>query len=276
MSLAAASRSEVTKQFTTAGWWILAIVLVAYVGLTAAGLASAFAASATGLGDGSTSAPPVESTLIPHLVYSLASSVGYVFPLLIGTLMVTTEFRHRTLTPTFLATSRRGVVLWAKVVVGVLMGVLFAVLALIASVGPGAAVLAGFGLDTTLSAADTWAMLGRIVISLVLWTLVGIGVGTLVRNQVAAIVIVLAFTQFVEPIARVAANFVDGLSNVTKYLPGAASDALVGSSIFSTMSSQAGAGGTPLEWWVGGLVLAAYALVLIVLGQLVSWRRDVS
>ena len=36
MSLTAATRSETTKQFTTSIWWVLAVVLFAYVGFTAA------------------------------------------------------------------------------------------------------------------------------------------------------------------------------------------------------------------------------------------------
>ena len=107
-----------------------------------------------------------------------------------------------------------------------------------------------------------------------LWVLVGIGVGALVRNQVAAVVIVLAFTQFVEPLLRAGAALVDGLSGFTRVLPGSASDALVGSSVFSVFSAAGQA--DPLEWWQGGLVLAAYAVVFLVAGYLVSWRRDVT
>jgi len=277
MSLAASTRSEITKQFTTAGWWILGVVLVGYVAFTAAALAFTLGGTATGLIGGGDGLPQLREGLA-GLLYSLASSVGYVFPLLIGTLIVTVEFRHKTLTPTFLATPRRGTVMWAKILVGILLGVLYAAAAIIATVGTAAGVLAGLGLDTELGASDTWALLGRIVIAFALWTLVGVGVGTLVRNQVAAIVIVLAFTQFVEPIARLAGQFVNGLSNVTNYLPGAASDALVGASVFSI----GGGGGTsaaasmPLEWWAGGLVLAAYAVVFLILGHILSWRRDVS
>ena len=32
----------------------------------------------------------------------------------------------------------------------------------------------------------------------------------------------------------------------------------------------------PLEWWVGGLVLLGYAVLLVLLGHLLSWRRDVT
>lgn len=273
MSLVDAGRAELTKQLTTAMWWILAIVLVVYVGTTAAGLGFVLAASATGALPDS-EVPPVPAEGISTALYSLAVSVGYVFPLLIGTLMVTAEFRHQTLSPTFLATPRREIVLGAKVIIGALLGVVFAVIAIIATVGPAAGLLAGFGLDTDLGSSDTWALLGRIVLAFVLWVLVGIGVGAVVRNQVAAIVIVLAFTQFVEPLSRLAASFVDGLSNVTKFLPGAAGDALVGSSIFAV--TVPGAGEAPLDWWAGGLVLLAYAAVFVVLGYFTSWRRDVT
>jgi hypothetical protein len=188
--------------------------------------------------------------------------------------MVTAEFRHKTLTPTFLATPRRGRVLVAKLAVGVLIGVMLGVIGIVAAVGTSAAFLAGFGLETEITSPDTWAMLGRMLLAYVLWTLIGVGVGALVRNQVGAIVGVLVFTQFIEPIGRTAAAFVDGLSDVTRFLPGAASDALVGASVYAATIPQGSA--DPLEWWVGGLVLLGYAVVFVVLGHLVSWRRDVS
>lgn len=273
MSLIAASRSESTKLFTTSIWWVLAIVLVGYIGLNAAALAFVFSAASTGAlgGEG---APPAPAEGIPALLYSTATAVGYVFPLLIGTLMVTSEFRHKTLTSTFLATPRRGLVLGAKLVVGLVVGLLFGVLGVISAVGPSAAFLAGYGLDTDLTSGDTWALIGRMLVAFVVWVWVGIGVGALVRNQVGAIVGVLVFTLFLEPIARLAASFVEGLGDALRFLPGAASDALVGESILTATSGAGGA--EPLTWWAGGLVLVGYAVVLVVLGHLVSWRRDVT
>ena len=275
MSLVNASRSELTKQFTTAIWWILGLVLLVYVGSTAGGLAATFGALATGaLGGDAVNGPALPAEMLPPVIYSLATAVGYVFPLLIGTLLVTNEFRHKTLTPTFLATPRRGIALGGKVVAGILIGLLYAVVALVATVGLGGGLLAVFGIDTALGSAETWAMIGRMVIAFVLWTLVGIAVGTLVRNQVAAVVGVLAFTQFIEPILRTVGGFVEGVSGITEYLPGAASDALVGASIYSSLGGETAAVG--LHWWAGGLVLLGYAVVLTLIGYLVSWRRDVS
>jgi ABC-2 type transport system permease protein len=272
MTLTATTRSETTKQFTTSAWWVLAAVLFAYIGFTAGVLAFVLSLSATGAlpGEG----PQVPEEGLAETLYSTATSVGYVFPLLIGTLMVTAEFRHSTLSPTFLATPRRGTVLWAKLVIGVVLGLLYGVVGVVAAVAPSAAFLAANGLSTEFASIDTWTLFGRMLLAYVLWVFVGVGVGALVRNQVGAIVGVLVFTQFIEPVARAAAAFVEGLTEFTNYLPGAASDALVGASVFTGMTP--GATAEPLEWWAGGLVLLAYAAVLVVLGYLVSWRRDVT
>ncbi|MFG6444920.1 ABC transporter permease [Microbacterium sp. P06] len=270
MSLATATRSELTKQFTTAIWWILALVLAVYVALVSAGFGWVLAAVATGSLPGASGAQ-IPAAVLPPIVYSVATSFGYVFPLLIGTLMATSEFRHKTLTPTFLATPRRGTVLAAKVVVGVVLGALYGVVGVVAAVGPGALVLAASDVPTLLGESDTWALIGRMVLAFAIWTLVGLGVGTVVRNQVVAIVLVLAFTQFIEPIARVAGGFVDALEPITRVLPGAAGDALVGSSALSIAAASAS---EPLEWWAGGLVLLGYAAVFLALGRLTSWRRD--
>lgn len=272
MSLTAATRSETTKLFSTSIWWILALVLFGYVAFTAAALGFVFAMAASGSlpGEG----PSLPEDGLATTLYSTATTVGYVFPLLVGTLMVTAEFRHKTLTPTFLATPRRGRVLVAKLAVGVLIGVVLGVIGIVAAVATSAAFLAGFGIDTAFGEAGTWAMIGRMLIAYVLWTLIGVGVGALVRNQVGAVVGVLVFTQFIEPIGRTAAAFVDGLADVTRFLPGAAGDALVGASVLSAAMPQGSS--DPLEWWAGGLVLLGYAIVFVVLGQLVSWRRDVS
>ncbi|MCR2826508.1 ABC transporter permease [Microbacterium sp. zg.Y909] len=275
MSLVGTVKSENTKQFSTSSWWILAIVLLVYVGSTAAALAFFFAASATGQLGGA-NAPQMPAETLPPLLYSLATAMGYVFPLLIGTLMVTTEIRHQTLTPTFLATPRRGRVLAAKLIVGVALGLMYGVIGVLSSVVPSAVLLSVQGVDTQLGESDTWAMVARMLAAFVLWVFIGIAVGALVRNQIVAIVGVLVFTQFVEPIARTLVPFVEGAGDVVRFLPGAASDALVGASLYNAEVIMGAGGGNMLEWWAGGLVLLGVAAVLLVLAYLFSWRRDVA
>ncbi|TFD56287.1 ABC transporter permease [Cryobacterium sp. Hh7] len=269
--------AEFAKIFTTRLWWILALVLFGYIGLLAGGLAALFSGLQTGV-----ISPDTVNTgggdlsgfgSLPPIIYSFASSIGYVFPVLIGALATTGEFRHQTLTPTFLATPRRGVVLGAKTVTLLLVGAAFGLIALAASVGIGGGVMSAFGVDALLLDSETWLLAARSVLAMGLWAAIGVGLGVLVPNQVASIVIVLAFTQFVEPLLRLAASFLEVTAKIGNFLPGAASDALVGASIFTLMNP---AGAAPLDWWQGGLVLLGYALVATVIGYAVSWKKDVS
>ncbi|MHA6668868.1 ABC transporter permease subunit [Homoserinimonas sp. A447] len=273
-----AIRAEFVKLVTTKMWWILLVVLLAYVAFTATILAFAFSSGTTSADAGgmpSQGAPQLPADALPPIIYSIAHSIGYVFPLLLGTLAVTGEFRHQTLTPTFLATPRRGRVLAAKLVVMALFGALYGVVAVIAAVGPGAAILSIDDGVTGLDDGDLWSMFARIVLAMALWAIIGVGVGALIPNQVAAIVVVLAFTQFIEPILRTVAAVVDWAATIGNYLPGAAGDTLAGASIFTALGMSTGE--TPaLEWWHGGLLLLAYALVTTVVGYLVAWRRDVT
>lgn len=270
----AAIRAEALKLTTTRLWWVLALILVGYVGFTAALLAGLFGA----LGDqlaAQPDAPQLPPETLPPVIYSVATAIGYVFPLILGTLAITSEVRYQTLTPTFLAQPRRGQVLIAKLFVLAVAGAFYGVLSLVASIGLGAPILALTGIDPALDSSDTWLLAARIVLAMALWAIVGVGVGSLIPNQIAAIIVVLAFTQFIEPLLRFGTSIWRWTAEVGKFLPGAASDALVGSSIFTSLGM-----GTSevqsLEWWQGGLVLLALAVLVSVAGYLSAWRRDVT
>lgn len=268
----AAVRAETAKITSTRMWWVLALVLFVYVLSMAGGLAAILGAGADGSLPGMTTTGTMPTTGLAPLIYSFASSIGYVFPVLLGALAVTGEVRHQTLTPTFLATPKRGVVLSAKLLVLLGFGALFGVIGLVASVGGGGAALAAFGVETELGSSDTWAMFARLVLAMALWAAVGIGLGSVVTNQVAVIVIVIAFTQFIEPVLRSVGALADWLADIVRFLPGAASDTLVGTSIFGLVAPTS----DRLEWWVGALILAGIAAVLTAIGALTTWRRDVT
>ena len=274
MTILNAVRAEFAKLFTVRLWWILLGILVVYVAFTAGLLAGIFGGLSEELG-GAPGAPQLPPESLPPIVYSSATAVGYVFPVLLGALATTSEFRNQTLTPTFLATPQRGVVLSAKLIVLSVVGAVYGVASLVASIGLGAPILAATGVDTALDDQDTWMLAARVVLAMALWAVVGVGLGALVPNQVASIVIVLAFTQFVEPILRFASSIWEWTAQIGQFLPGAASDALVGSSIFTALGTGAAAAET-LEWWQGGLVLLAIAVVCAVAGYATTWRRDVT
>jgi hypothetical protein len=281
VNLARATAAELSKVFSLKAWWLLGLIMVGYVGLTAAGLAFFFSdlgAQFAGSGAGAP-APELDPVVTANLVYSSVTAVGLVIPLLFGALLATTEYRHGTLTPTVLAQPRRGVVLAAKVIVAALMGSLYGVMGLIGSVGLGAPVLAALGEPTALDEPEVIGVLLRTLLATALWSLLGLGLGALLTSQIAAIVIVLAFTQFVEPILRLVANVWEWSASLGRFLPGAATDALVGAGLFSSLNaldpSIPSAEVDALLWWQGGLMLAGLAAGFLVAAALTTVRRDV-
>lgn len=272
MTLVRAISAELRKLFSTRMWWALGLILFGYVAFTASVLAFVFG----GLGEQMAEAGQSVPTDLAPVIYSIASTIGYVFPVLLGALVTTAEFRHQTLTPTFLATPKRGNVLGAKALVMLVAGALFGVIGLIASMGTGAPILGLTGLDAELGSADTWALAGRVALAMALWAVIGVGLGALIPSQVAAIVVVIAFTQFLEPILRMAPVVAEWTGDVVKFLPAAASDALVGASFYTMFSATPSGTAATLEWWQGGLVLGGIATVLVVAGALTTWRKDVT
>ncbi|MBX9471431.1 ABC transporter permease [Microcella sp.] len=278
-NLTRATAAEFAKVFSLKAWWLLGLIMVAYVGMTAAGLAFFFSDLGSQLAGAGASAPELDPVVTANLVYSSVTAVGLVILLLFGALLATTEYRHGTLTPTVLAQPRRGVVLAAKGIVAALMGALYGVMGLVGSVGLGAPVLAALGESTALDEPEVIAVLMRTLLATALWSLLGLGLGALLTSQIAAIVIVLAFTQFVEPILRLVANVWEWSASLGRFLPGAATDALVGAGLFSSLnafdSSIPASEVDALLWWQGGVILAALAAVLLVAASLTTMRRDV-
>lgn len=265
-TLGATLRSEVAKIRTTRLWWILLLSCVAYCALMAIFMGANV--GLTGEGPDGSAMSPLNAALS---VYTLAPTIGYVFPLVLGALAITSEVRHHTLTATYLAQPRRWRVVVAKLLSQAGLGALIGAAGVATSLGFGALAMQLSGADPMLGSAEVWVTAGFSIVALMLWGVIGVGVGTLVSNQVMAIVGILAFTQFVEPILRIAFASVDGLEAVGKFLPGAAAEALVGNSLYSATGLM-----DLLSRWQGGLVLLAYVLVLTGIGSLTTIKRDVT
>lgn len=264
-----ALRVEWLKIRTTRMWWILLLIMIGYVGSIAAFITFSF--DAIPAGAAAQGAPSLEDPATILALYTLGLPLGYVFPVVIGVLVVTTEYRHQTLTPTFLAEPRRGRVLTAKLIIGLVLGLLFGVCGLAAGVAGSAPVLSLTGHGSQFGTADVWASLVQACLGMSLWAGIGVGLGALLRNQIAAIVAIIAFSQLVEPMLRLGLNAWSVTQDVAQYLPGAAADAMAEASLYNL--------GSPLQlldWWQGGLVMVAYAAVFCVLGGVVTLQRDVT
>lgn len=262
--LTALLRSELTKTFTTRLWWALLIGVAAMTALQAVVTAAVAGAA---MGPGAPPTPGLDDPETVRSVYANAPFVGaYLFALVMGVTAMTGEYRYQTVTPTFLATPRRARVVAAKAVAQLGLGATYGASAvLVALVGAGTVMLVR-GYPLAYGTPGLWRAVLLAVLAVALWTLLGLGVGTLIRNQVAAILIALALGVVIEPLLGVLLTALD-LEQLARLLPSAAS---------SAMTSPASAGLDLLPWWGGALVMTAYALVFAGLGVLLSVRRDIT
>ncbi len=266
-------RVELRKYLTTRLWWVLLLGLAGYMAFLAAILAIAFTRpeilGAAG-GDASAQGFPLDGGTVATSIYTLPASTGYVFPLVIGALAVTGEFRYQTITSTFLAQPRRGVVLTAKMVASLLVGLLLGVTSTVVTAAVGAGVLSAMGEPTLLGEPAIRRSLALTCLAMGIWAMVGTGFGAVLTNQVASILVVLGFTQFVEPILRLFLGTNAATAGISRFLPSAAGEALAGGGLFGGFTQA-----DPLLWWQGAAVLLAYALGFAAIGARTTLRKDV-
>jgi ABC-type transport system involved in multi-copper enzyme maturation permease subunit len=269
----AALRTELRKISTTRTWWLIALAMAGYMLVMAAIMAASFAFSMQAAESGEVASAD-QMVLDPRdtasSVYTLAVALGYIFPAVLGALVVTSEFRHRTITQSLLAEPHRTLVLGTKLVAVMPFAIAVALAGVLGTVLGGAATLAVLGEPTFLGDAQMQRTIAMSVVALVLWSLVGVGFGAVLTNQVAAIVVLLVFTQFVEPLLRLLLAQFDATEMISRFLPGAAGEAIAGSSLYvSSGLAQL------LAPWQGMLVLLGYAVVFVVVGRLTTFRRDI-
>lgn len=272
--MSAALRTEVRKIATTRAWWLNAVVMFAYMAVLGVIMAASFVLGARASESAGAVIPGGSAVVDPReiasSVYTLAVSLGYIFPAILGVLVVTTEFRHRTITPTILSEPNRSMVLAAKLPAVVPFAIVVALAGVAGTVTGGAITLAILGEPTFLTDSAIQRSIWWSVVALVIWAVVGVGIGSVLTNQIAAIVVLLVFTQFVEPLLRLLLAQFDATEALSKFLPGAAGEAIAGSSLYTSTGLA-----ELLTTWQGIAVLLVYALLFVVAGRLTTFRRDI-
>lgn len=177
--------------------------------------------------------------------------------LVLGVLIVTTEFRHGTASSTFLAAPRRWPVLVAKLGAAVLVGLLAGLLYVAVNGGVALPIYHGRGGNLP-SAGDIAEVYAGVAVSFALLAAFGLGIGAIVRNQVGAIIAAIAFFFII--------------SGLPELLPGTIGEYFPGSAVGALHGHVEGEG--TLNQVEGGLVLAAWSLGLWALGTLLVTRRD--
>ena len=219
--------------------------------------------------------------------------VSRLLALVLGVLIITGEYRHKTVTPTFLAEPRRGRVVMAKSGIGFGAGVLLGALTMLTGLILGVVLVsvkvhsclglggvaqgmsqamcsAQHGVYYVATTHNMWHEWSRIAPGVVLGTglfgIYGLGLGALLKNQIVAIVVGLVFTLVVESIIGAI------WPSIGEYLPGQAATALE-----DAARTNFGGGTTQLlPWWGGAIMLLVYGIALAFLGTITTLRSDIT
>lgn len=257
-------RSEWLKMRTTAVPWVLAGIALVIDALLL--LAIFLRHGGRGGNGGDTFVSP--GYTVPHTVQQLRNLVGagfpgYLFALLLGVLCVTTEFRHKTVTTSFLVTPRRPAFVGAKLLTSALMGAALAVLLLVATVLGGGLTLAARGGSFSDMIHQIPAVAPGMILVFALFAVLGVGVGSVFTNQVAAIIVTLGWFVILESI------IVGIVHSAERWVPtGAASAA----SRLTRGTDNFGL----FNWWQGTLLMLFYGLAFAAIGSLILTRRDIT
>jgi ABC-2 type transport system permease protein len=187
-----------------------------------------------------------------------APATGIVFVLLLGVMLMAGEFRHGTITQTLLVTPARWKVLLAKIVAGGALGFAFGVISELFAVVLGSPLLVLKGVDISFD-NDAWRLVVGVVVASTITGMLGVSLGSLIRNQVVAIVVVFAWLLIVEPTLGAI------LEDNAKLTPGGAIAAVVADEEDGALLTQS----------EGIALLLAYAAGLAAVGGRFVLSRDV-
>ncbi|CCH21104.1 ABC transporter permease [Micromonospora lupini] len=269
-------RSELLKIRTTNTWWIFALISLPLWALTLLfNWLQTDALTSTNPADVGDQSAQFEAAATPDAIASNLFTSGQFFGLMIimllGIIVVTSEFFHQTVTTTFLTNPHRTAVMIAKLVAASVLALLFWLVTTVFNLIAGSAVISAVGLDSQLGNDAAWRAIGLNLLAYLLWAVFGVGIGVLIRSQIGAtvtgILLYLGGSIGAAVVIAVLANrWGDWINNLQLLVPSLAS---------SLMVTGTDIPGNPPRW-AGAAVLIGYAVVTGLVGSLLLRRRDIS
>ena len=253
-------RSELLKLRTIRMPW--------YVLATAAGLTVAEVAfKASRAGAGRRMAIPPLNTVAGLTRVITSSDFALLLAVVLGVIIASGEFHHRTATATYLAQPHRTRVLVAKLATASSFGLLFGAVAAALATGIGLAFVAAKGYPVTVPTGTIVQYFAGAALASALLAAIGVGIGSLVRSQVTAVVGVLVWGFVIERI--IGALY----SSVATYLPFTAATTLAGQPLDAALIR---AGATALSFGAAALLVAGIAAALSLVASQTTVGADIA
>ena len=232
-------------------------LLLATIGLVALTVTSYVQEAAAGQGPLSLADPGLLADVV-----ATCFGVPQVLMVLYGTLAFTGEFRYGTIASTYLGEPHRTRVLVAKWLALAFVSAVITTATLALAVPFSSALIRSRGGDVTF-AGRFWGVVVIGFVVMAAYGVIGVAIGALVRNQVAAVVGVIVWMTAIEY------SVIPSFPDVGRWMPLGAT-----SSLFQLGPSW-GLDGDLLSVPVAGLVLLAYTATAVVLALHITPRRDV-
>jgi ABC-2 type transport system permease protein len=274
-------RAEFMKLRTTSTGWLFLIGFIVFtaLALTINGFGSHYeldpqqglASRAQSLAEAAQAHSPAGVAAIATSMMTSGQRVGVLFALLLGVLIVTSEFANQTAAVTFVTVPRRTTVITAKVAAAACCGALFWLVAtVLAAVATPlflysqhvSAPLTGWGVDRSV-------LLN--LVGFVAWGVFGLGLGAVLRNQMAGVIaaiVVYAGSFGAESLFILLYNLLH-----QNWLLGAPVIAPALAYTVMIMSGQAFPDAP--AGWVGAVIMIGYTVALVAGGIALTKRRDV-
>ncbi len=285
-------KAEFRKTTTTGLWWGIMIPTV----LIALGWALGTGAIGKSIMDVVNSNDAEELTRLLGIdssqwqvsVFGMARSINIatVFPMIFGGLAISSEISRRTITTTFLTAPNRVAALTAKLLVYLAWGAIFGV-AIVAAVSVGIVITSD---SAALPDATGWiAMAGVGILSSMLMTMFGVGVGALMTSPIATTIVLILYMLILENgIQLVLAA--QGVPSIIGFLPNGAVNGLTGSVAANLFLSTAGVVPDELnevirgisgalgafDWWLSGLIFLVWTAIFFLGGWAATQRKDIT
>jgi ABC-type transport system involved in multi-copper enzyme maturation permease subunit len=255
-------QSEIRKLIYLRSNWLLLLWSGLFAALGTVAPILVLNSETRGMGMGFSGTNTVEGI---NAVFANAAG-GYLFALIMGILIMTNEFRHGTAVGTFLVTPKRSTVLFAKIIAAAFAGLVVQIFSFLVAISAGVIALGFYEPHAPVTSELLWKIFRASALSGVVLGVVGVGLGALVKNQIAAVTGAVIWTLIVEGLV------VAFVESIGKYLPAGAITGLVdldfGANDFNFSIENY------LSPLPATLVLLGYATVFSLVAMRTTLRRD--
>jgi ABC-2 type transport system permease protein len=199
------------------------------------------------------------------------SGTAYIAVFVLGVLGVTTEYRYQTITPTILATPSRWALITAKMITYAVVGAIYAIVCVVVEVAMALPWLAAkdknLGFTISLTSPHVPRALLSVFLVVMLFGILGLGIGALLRNQIVAVSVGVIWLLVLNNVLVI----IPVVKQIYPYTPGGAVN-----SIFTITGDRHINHVTLPSAAVGVVVLLVWAFASAIIGAGLTMNRDIT